>query len=289
MQQSNRNVLEGIITDILQHNVLAEINDWLQEKATLIREEKNASHLNLTFAAVPRKTGRQQVKVVTEEQERLKEIHPQFSLNDWTIDRLCRVWILLQVDSSDKETYFRKVENLFKAAEMNELVALYSALIGLDYIEDWQNQCAEGIRSNIGLVLEAIMYNNPYPYKYLSELAWNQLVMKAFFTDKDVRRIIGLDERANKELAAILIDYANERWAAHRVVNPQLWRLVTKFINAENFAHIEKAFNSADLSEKKAAALACFYSNYQPAKNLLDNEPELKSAIKENKLNWNTL
>jgi hypothetical protein len=168
-------------------------------------------------------------------------------------------------------------------------VALYTALPGLAYNEEWQNQCAEGIRSNIGNVLEAIMYNNPYPYKCLSEQAWNQLVMKAFFTDKDVRRIIGLDERTNKELASILADYAQERWAAHRTVHPQLWRLVTPFINEGNFCNIEKAFNSNDTVEKKAAALVCFYSNYPPAKQLLEKEPEIKSAITENKLNWNSL
>ncbi|MCW3080453.1 EboA domain-containing protein [Segetibacter sp.] len=288
MQQKG-NFLKSTFAEIIQHNLPAEIYTWLQDKALLIREEKNAGQLNLTFAAVPRKTGKQLIQFSLEEHDKLKQVHSEYAINGWTIDRLCRVWMLLQVDSSDKENYFRKLETLFKAAEMNELVALYSALPGFDYAEDWQKQCADGIRSNIGIVLEAIMYNNPYPNQYLSEQAWNQLVMKAFFTDKDVKRIIGLDERANKELASILIDYANERWAAHRVVNPQLWRLVTKFIHAENFANIEKAFNSADLSEKKAAALAAFYSHYQPAKDLLENDIELKFAIKENKLNWNAL
>ena len=113
--------------------------------------------------------------------------------------------------------------------------------------------------------------------------------MKAFFTDKDVSRIIGLDERANKELADILVDYASERRAAHRNINPQLWRLVTRFIDDTNFANILKAFNSRDIPEKKAAALACYNSNYNPAKNLLENEPDLKSAIVENKLSWNSL
>ncbi len=172
---------------------------------------------------------------------------------------------------------------------MNELVALYSALVGFDYAEDWQKQCSEGIRSNIGIVLEALMYNNPYPSRYLNEQAWNQLVLKAFFTDKDVKRIIGLDERANKDLAAILVDYASERRAANRSINPQLWRLVTKFIDADNFTNIEKAFHSADEDEKKSAALACFNSDYAAAKQLLEKEPGIKSAITENKLNWNSL
>ncbi|HSU50728.1 MAG TPA: EboA domain-containing protein [Segetibacter sp.] len=289
MLQSRQSVLKDVFAGIIKRNVTADIYSWLLEKNEAISQEKTAAQLNMTFAAVPRKTGRQFAKLTKEEQERLKEVHPQFTVDEWTIDRLSRVWLLLQIDSSDKENYFRKIENLFKAAEMNELVALYSALPGLAYGEDWQKQCADGIRSNIGIVLEAIMYNNPYPQQYLSEQAWNQLVMKAFFTDKDVRRIIGLDERANKELADILVDYASERRAAHRNINPQLWRLVTRFIDDTNFANILKAFNSSDIAEKKAAAFACYNSNYNPAKNLLENEPDLKSAIVENKLSWNSL
>lgn len=281
-------VFEQVIAGVVKHNAAAETHNWLQEKASIIREEQKAEQLYFAFAAVPRKTGRKVIEINLEEQDRLKEIHQQFLIGDWTVDRLCRVWILLQLASSDKENYFRKLQNLFRSAEMNEQVALYSALVGFHYAEDWQKQCAEGVRSNIGVVLEAIMYNNPYPYQYLNEAAWNQLVLKAFFTDKDVKRIIGLDERANKELAGILIDYANERWAAQRPVNPQLWRLVSRFINADNFGNIEKAFMSNNASERKAAALSCFYSDFPSAKQLLEKDADLKSAILENRLNWNS-
>ncbi len=91
---------------------------------------------------------------------------------------------------------------------MNELTALYGALPFLAFPEAWKLRTAEGVRSNIGSVLEAIMVRNPYPAQYLDEPAWNQLVMKAFFTDKPVHLISGLDERANPELARILRDFS---------------------------------------------------------------------------------
>ncbi len=288
MEQAEGNELKKVITGILKRNATPEIFNWLEENADVIQEEKGNTQLNLAFAAIPRKTGRQLIRITEDERKIIEGVHKGFSIDDWTIDRLARLWLLIQTDSSEKNGYCHKIETLFKGAEMNELAALYSSLFFLAYPEEWQGRCAEGIRSNIGIVLEAIMYNNPYPFNYLSDLAWNQLVMKAFFTDKNVNRIIGLDERANTELALILIDYANERWAAHRKVNPQLWRLVANFINESNFKNIEKAFKSSDTKEKEAAALVCFKSNYKPAKNLLDSEPDLKSKILENKLNWNT-
>lgn len=289
MEPAENSGFKNVITAIINRHVTPDTFKWLEEKVILIREEKGSTQLNLSFAAVPRKTGRQLIKITGDERKIIEYVHNGFCIDDWTVDRLSRLWLLMQTDSSGKNVYCQKIENLFKGAEMNELAALYSSLFFFAYPQEWKKQCAEGIRSNIGIALEAIMYNNPYPFKYLDDLAWNQLVLKAFFTEKNVNRIIGLDERANKELALILIDYANERWAAHRSVNPQLWRLVAKFIDETTFKNIEKAFRSNDEKEKQAAALACFHSNYTPARNLLDKEPFLKSAIGENKLNWTTL
>jgi hypothetical protein len=134
----------------------------------------------------------------------------------------------MQPDPADKNAYIKKIENLFSAAEMNEGVALYSALPVLAYPEEWRRRCAEGIRSNIGTVLEAILHRNPYPAEWLEEPAWNQLVMKAFFTDKEIGQITGLETRANRNLSGILTDYAKERQAAGRSVNPKLWELAKR-------------------------------------------------------------
>lgn len=281
--------LQEVIIGIIKRNATDEAFSWLQEKAALVREADNASQLNLAFVTVPRKTGKQILELTQEEKGSLKQIDPQFLMDDWTVDKLSRIWLLMQLNAADKAIYIKKISALFLSAEMNEMAALYAGLITFEYPEEWQKQCADGIRSNIGIVLEAIMYNNPYPYKYLNEAAWNQLVLKAFFTDKDINKVIGIDERANLELALTLIDYANERWAASRSVNPQLWRLVSKFINASNFYSIKKAFASSDVAEKNAAALACYHSNYEPAKKLLEDALGLKEAIEKNELNWSAL
>jgi hypothetical protein len=274
---------------IIKKNINEDAWAWLMEKTLLLGKDTNALQLNTAFTSVPRKTGKKVVETTSEEKENIKKLFPGFSLEGWTTDRLSRVYLLMKLNSSNEEHYIRIIEELFKAAEMNELVALYSSLPFLAYPDVWEFRCTEGIRSNIATVLEAIMYENPYPAKYLDEPAWNQMVLKAFFTAKNVDRITGLDERGNKNLATILIDYAHERWAAHRNVDPQLWRLVGKFIDEKNFSDIQKLFNEGALPEKKAAALACFETNYTPAKNLLDKAFGLHNAILEKTLTWSSL
>ncbi|GAB4033846.1 EboA domain-containing protein [Spirosoma gilvum] len=194
------------------------------EKAvSYLRQQVDAFHANpqvstfyRVFTAMPRFVGKQPVELPADLAFSLERIRPGFTVTGWTLDRLARVWWLLQLPADDQTTYVKTITELFKAGELNELVALYSALPVLAHPEAWQFQATEGVRNNIGDVQEAIMLQNPYPADYLDELAWNQLVMKAFFTGKDITQIIGLQERKNARLTQILTDYAAERRAAGR-------------------------------------------------------------------------
>ncbi|WP_082886364.1 EboA domain-containing protein [Flavisolibacter tropicus] len=259
------NCLLGKLEGIIQQHVEAPVWSWLLQNRIFISDSK----FNTAFALVPRKVGKGILTISKEQQVDIATIRPDFFINGWTMDRLCRVWLLLQLDASEKEEYAGKIELLFLGAEMNELVALYSALPVLAYPQHWRKRCSEGIRSNIGDVLLAIICNNPYPAEQLDDAAWNQMVLKAFFTEKPVHQIVGLDDRSNKDLAKILSDYAHERWAAHRSVNPLLWRCVSPFIDEALYPDIKKIASSTNPLEREAALLACSKSAYLPAKELL--------------------
>jgi len=274
--------------EILQRSISPEAWNWFKEKTAQITANDNQAFF-MSFTSAPRRTGKALLSLTADDKQHISDILPGFSLSGYTADRLARVSMLLFWPSENKESYIKNIGQLFKAAEMNELVALYGALPLLAYPEEWIKQCSEGIRSNIGSVLEAIICDNPYPAQHLPEPAWNQLVLKAFFTEKPVERITGLDQRANKTLAYTLSDYAHERWSAYRTFNPQLWRLTAKFIDERIYPDIRKVFQDGNDHEKKAAALACAQSNYGPAKALLNEKPILKSAIKKNELNWDNL
>ena len=274
---------------ILQRNINTEAWNWLNDKVAQFSVNKNTSAFYMAFTAVSRYTGKATLNLTEFDLEQVSKIMNGFNISGYTADRLSRVWLLLHWDSKNKETYIKAISQLFKAAEMNELVALYGSLPVLAYPEEWVVQCSEGIRSNIGTVLEAIMCDNPYPAEYLNEPAWNQLVLKAFFTEKPIEKIIGLEDRANKALAYTLSDYAHERWSANRTFDLQLWRVVSKFIDKRIFPDIKKVFEEGNEKQKEAVALACYRSQYGPAKILLEKWPSFKSAIELNKLNWKNL
>jgi len=277
------------LESVIRQNLSEDNWLWLAGKAAQVQKGEKSSALPEAFSMISGKTGNKRIATGAIAQSAAGMAAGEIDIQDWTIDRLSRVWLIMQIDSSDKTAYLAKIKALFSGASMNEQVALYSALPVLAYPQEWKMRCAEGIRSNIGSVLDAIMYENPYPFHFLDEAAFNQMILKAFFTDKRVDRIIGMDQRANRELANILADYAHERWTAGRTVNPQLWRLTGKYINADNFSDMQRLWNQGSATEKKAALLACSQSEYEPARLLWESDGEIKNEIVNKKINWHNL
>ena len=280
--------LTSKLAEVIRQHVTSDAWNWLEEKASLISRNENTQNFMVAFAATTRKTGKQPVVLSDTTIREIQHIRPYLTIQYWPIDRLCRVWLLMHLDASNAKEYVRVIESLFPTAEMNELTALYSALPVLAYPELWRARCAEGIRNNIADVLASIMCNNPYPSENLDEPAWNQLVLKAIFTEKPINQIVNIDQRANQSLANTLSDYAHERWAAHREINPLLWRCVGKFINEKIFPDIQRIALSENSIEREAAALACAQSGYPPAIELLAKNKELQSIIKSG-ITWDDL
>jgi len=277
-------LINTTLWEIISQNISDEESGWLTQKG-------NAAPIELmtAFVASPRFLPKKIVNVDLEQEKSLNKIVPGFSVNGWSLVRLSRVWLLTQLNDTDKTAFIKNVETLFDTAEMNELVALYSALPILAYPEQWLFRATDAVRSNMGFVFDAIALHNPFPAKYFNELAWNQLVLKTIFNDKPVHFIYGLEERQNENLALILSDFAHERWAAGRSVAPNVWSLVSKFMNESLLSDMKHLFDSRQMQNQEAAALACYDSDYAPAKALLSEYCEFEKSITEGALTWSNL
>lgn len=172
----------------------------------------------------------------------------QANAQNWTLDRFVRVWIAIQLTEQE-------LNQLFDTAEMREWVALVSALPWLENPERWQLRATDAVRSNIGDVLDAIALFNPYPAKYFSDLAWNQLVLKVLFNEKPIQCIVGLKERQNPVLAEDILLLAQERWAAGRSLNPLAWQLVAPFPSDFALKMALALLVRSDVADQQAAEL----------------------------------
>lgn len=242
-----------------------------------------------SFSAVPRYTGKDPLSLQDIEMKEAESIREGWRPDYWTIDELGRLFMLLSSAKRPKNQFLERLDNLFISADMGESVALYKSLPVLPYPEELQQRTAEGIRSNVTHVFNAIAHFNPYPAEYLNDLAWNQLILKALFVQSPLWPITGLDSRANADLAKMLIEYVHERWAAGRTFSPELWRPVGPFIKKEWLSDLEQALESGEANQRLAAGLALKESNLPAASELLKKFPDVTGQIDSNQVTWESI
>jgi hypothetical protein len=115
------------------------------------------------------------------------------------------------------------------------------------------------------------------------------MVLKALFIGSPLEPIQGLDERANAELARIMLDFAHERWAAGRPVPFEIWRCVGPFAEGGALDDLARVLARGEPVERRAAALALAASPDRRAAELLGGEPALVGDIERKRLTWATL
>lgn len=264
-----------LLDKILSQASSKEIS-WIETKAT-----GSLQSLQTAFVATPRFISKDIVQSPN-------SIHG-VSFNNWTLDRLVRVYLLTKLDSSNKDLYINTIDRLFDTAENNEAVALISALPFLQYPDQWMLRATNAVRSNIGPVFDAIAFQNQFPKNHFSDQAWNQLVLKCIFNDKPIHKIDGLADKSNQELANSISYLAHERWAAGRSIPPQAWRLVSKFIDDTILKDIKKLFLSENESDRIAATLVCIETNFAAAKEELKKHDNYQLKEEKTVLSWHLL
>lgn len=281
------------VTDLLcrwlSQRVGQECLTWLDEKREQVAGGTTARVFFTAFSAVPRYTGKKDLELTPEDLQAAEAMRLGWSPAHWSIDQAARTLLVLSLPLNNTEKYLRTLEQVFTTADVGELVALYQALPLLPYAERHCARAAEGVRSNMTAVFNAVALRNPYPAEYFDNLAWNQMVLKALFVGSPLNLIQNLDRRANPALAQMLIDYAHERWAALRSVSPELWRPVGRFADAAMLADLEQVLTDTDPAQQAAAALACAQCSLPQAQALLDRYPDLKASIQAGHLTWSSI
>lgn len=236
----------------------------------------------LSFNLIHRKIPDRPIEFTSEDVLTLKGLYPGFKADYWGTRSLARTLLVLTVEDEHR----RKVlDNLFATADIQELELLYRLLYWLPDPGNYAYRGAEGIRTNMTSVFDALALDNPFPSEYLDEGAWNQMVLKAIFMQRPLYRIVGLDERHNENLARIATDFAHERWAASRTVTPELWRLLTGFKTDQRFEDIQRVCSSDMVLEQEAGkrVLNAWNNEKHPTDNVMSWD-EIGIKLEENEL-----
>ena len=271
----------------LEARLPADARAWLTEAAEKLRSGSDTD-LYRSISLVTRKIGKADLALTPGELQEAGATREGWNPSDWSRDQAARIYLLL-VSGTDGATFLRRLDQLCNTADVGELVAFYRGLPLYPDQSRYGLRAAEGIRTNMKAVFEAVAHRNPYPAEQLSEPAWNQMVLKTLFIGTTLHPVVGLDRRANPELARMLCDYAHERWSAGRPISPELWRCVGPYARGEMLRDLGRVLEKGTEPERTAAALALASSPDPEATGLLWAYPELCNAVNENKVSWQTL
>ncbi len=276
-----------ILQQWLDARLPADGRAWLAEAARKIAAGGD-TELYRSVSFVTRKIGKADLALSPAEMAQAGVARAEWDPSDWSLDQAARVYLLL-VSGSDGAKFLRRLDQLCDTADIGELVAFYRGLPLYPDQSRYVLRAAEGVRTSMKAVFEAVAHRNPYPAEQFAEPAWNQMVLKTLFIGTTLYPVVGLDQRANAELARMLCDYAHERWSAGRPVSPELWRCVGPFARGDMLQDLGRVLEKGAEPERTAAALALAASPDPAATGLLWAYPELSIAVNENRVSWQAL
>jgi hypothetical protein len=242
---------------------------WFEETLSALVRDVGARDLTRALGLAPRRLGKGDLAFRAEDLEQAGAVRPGFDPTGLTVDQAARIAFLLAAHRGDDSGFARRLTELQRTADLSESIAYLRGLPLFPGGPALLPAAAEGVRSAIKPVFEGVAHRNPYPAEFFDQGAWNQMVLKALFIGSTLAPIRGIHDRANPELAQILVDYAHERWAAGRPVSPELWLCVGPFAEGNILDDLEHVLATGRPEERAAAAAALRASPAQEARAVL--------------------
>jgi hypothetical protein len=269
----------------LARQLSGDAAQWLQRSAEQIESSPKDADLYMAVSLVTRKVGKADLALSDADLRDANAARHGWNPRGWSADQAARVLLILALETNP-ERLAHCLDQLCNTADVSELAAFFRGLPLYPEPRRYVARATEGLRTNMKNVFEAISQRNPYPSEEFSEPEWNQMVLKSLFVGSTLWPIVGLERRANAELARMLCDYAHERWSAGRPVSPELWRCVGPYARGTMVADLERVLKKGTDPERAAAALALHASSDPAAAGLLKADPALAKALAGGELTW---
>jgi hypothetical protein len=269
--------------------VPGEAATWFDQQMTQLRSAPAEKNLYLALGYAIRRLGKTDLGLSSQDLVAASSARTGWDPSDWSVDQAARLAFVLASHDGDAAKFKARLEQLFRTADVGELIAFYRGLPLYPHPKLHIARAREGARSAMQPIFEAVAHRNPYPMEELDENAWNHMVLKALFVGSKLDPVQGLDSRANPRLMRMLCDYAHERWAAGRPVSAELWRCVGPHADTDALADLTRVLSTGGLAEQQAAALALTASPSAAARELLAKAPELAKAAAAGEPGWAAL
>jgi hypothetical protein len=265
---------------------------WFRNTIESIRSRSGKDVLARAIGLAPRQLGKADLQLTQHDMARATALRSGLDPSDWSIDQAARIAFAVASHEGNDAAFAAWFDSFCATAGLNELIALCRGLPVYPAAALLEPRAREAVRSGMKPVFEAVAHRNPYPVEWFAEEAWNQMVVKAFFIGSQLWPIQSLDRRGNPHLARMLVDLAQERWAAARPVSGEVWRCVAPYADDAGIAALARAFETGDDKERLSVSLAL--RGVQSDRldqvfgrlGLRDQVREIQSRLATEKIDW---
>ncbi|WP_375324012.1 EboA domain-containing protein [Flagellimonas sp. GZD32] len=276
---------KSYLSDILQLNLSESEYQWLVGATEKILDTKSKKDLYITYSLCASKI---QDKPIADFGSTDFKWKSYLEVQKASTLEMTRIFILVAA-LEESEDFLQSVQQLIQVADKTELETFLKFLILLPEPEHFKFAAVEALRTNIATVFNAISQHNPYPSRYFTSHEWNQMYLKSAFMMQNLKLIPEIEKMANADLTRIISDYAHERWAASREIDPMFWRPVSNFVQGNLVNDIERILHSENEREQKAGTLVCFHSTLDEAKELLKKYNAYLPKVERGEITWKNL
>lgn len=277
--------ISGFLTHCLTRRLDARACQWLKTIIEKIKDNDTRLFF-MSYSSVVRYTGKEYINLDENEIKAGKDLRNGWMPDNLSLDQATRLFLLLNLPHKDYESYRDILDKLVNSADLMELVSVYQCFPLLPYPDKLVDLAQDGSRSNMDPVFNAIALDNPYPGDFFTDEMFNNMVLKALFIGSPLYKIVNLNNRLNKELSRMALDFVNERQAANRTVSPEVWHLIGPFSDMDTYnRYLNTILTHDDVFIRKAGALACLQSPVLKDL-LLTDRPDLAKEITEGGLDW---
>lgn len=196
------------ISTALDRQLTPDARLWLTEAVSRVGQDPTA--VRTVFPAVGRRCGR-------------GPLVPGWTVADAARARLLAALPLRGAELAEEVTALHRYGDAAEQRAVLRSLALLEkadpsfADLGLPLVDT-------ALRGNDTGLIEAAL--GPYAARHLDYDGYRHAVLKCVFCEIPLDRIAGLEERADRELARMLADFAHERVAAGRAVPADVWPVV---------------------------------------------------------------
>lgn len=278
--------MNDVLRNVLKNSLERPQYNWIQERANTLLESVSFKDFYIGYTLIKQKLGDRSPELSDPENNKFATY---LSDKGVSLSDVGRMYLLSELLDKKGGEYEEAVVKLIEVADAEELAVFLKFIAFLPSPEIFRNTAAQALRTNIEPVFDAIALRNPYGRFYFNDQQWNQMYLKAAFMQRPLLQIEGVEERANTELSRIISDYAHERWAASRDIDPHIWRPAGFKPAEKTYADMKYLMEDGSAVEMKAAVLVCESSQDPALRSLIGDKQEWLKQIHDGTLNWNNL